>query len=132
MSLKPRTRDKILNIFSRSPSSHPSSISTQSPVPDDLNDHRSPSNHAISQLEVDQPVLGSSSTPNRSPPPAVNHQKTSDVGETAIQLVKESLKIVARISDVFPPLKTVATGLVEIFDRIDVSLLSSNFINNMM
>ena len=128
---KPRKRDRFLNIFrSRSPNSHPSSILTQPPVPDDPTG--SPSNHAISQLQVDQPVLSSCSTPDRPPPPIivpVNHQKTGNLGETAIQVVKESLKIVARMSDIFPPLKTVATGLVEIFDRIDVSLLYSNFIN---
>ena len=138
MSLKPqktRKRDRFLNIFrSRSPSSHPSSISTQSPVPDDLTDYESLSEYAVSQTQVDQPDLGSCSTPDRPPPPINmpdNHQKTNNMGETAIQVVKESLKIVARMSDLFPPLKTAATGLVEIFDRIDVSLISSNFINMM-
>ena len=140
MSLKPQTpqkrlRDRFLNIFrSRSPTSYPSSISTQSPVPDDLTDYQSLSEYTISQLpaQIDQPILGSCSTPGRPPPPIivpVNHQKTGNIGETAIQVVKESLKVVARMSDVFPPLKTAATGLVEIFDRIDVSLLYSNFIN---
>ena len=140
MSLNPqiprkRFRDIFPNIFrSRPPTSHPSSISTQSPVPDDLTDHGSPSDHAASQLQVDQPVLDSCSTPDRTLPPIivpVNRQKNSNIKETAIQVVKESLKIVARMSDLFPPLKTTATGLVEIFDRIDVSLLSSDFINMM-
>ena len=134
---KPRKRDRFLNIFrSHSPSSHPSSISTQSPVPDDLTDQELLPQHAVSQLpaQVDQPVLGSSSTLDR--PPSlinvpVNHQKTGNIGETAIQVVKESIKIIARLSDAFPPLKATASGLVEIFDRIDVSLLSSIFINMM-
>ena len=132
---KPRKIDKFLNIFrNRSPTSHPSSISTQSPVPDNLTDHQSLSDPAVPQLpaQVEQPILGSCSTPDRPPPPIivpVNHQMTGNVGETAMQVVKESLNIVARMSDIFPPLKTVATGLVEIFDRIDVSLLYSNFIN---
>ena len=138
MSLKLQTprkglKERFVNIFrSHSSSSHPPSISTQPPVPDDLTDHRPPSDHAVSQLQVDQPVLGSCSTPDRPPPPInvpVNHQKASNIEETAIQVVKESLRIVARMSDAFPPLKTVATGLVEIFDRIDFSLPSSNFIN---
>ena len=134
-TLQKRFKDRFLNIFrSRSPSSHPSSISTQSPVPDNLIDHQSLSEYAVPQLpaQVDQPVLGSCSTPDRPPPPIivpVNHQKTGNIVKAAIQVVKESLKTVARMSDVFPPLKTVATGLVEIFDRIDVSLLHSNFIN---
>ena len=142
MSLKPQTprkrlRDRFLNIFrSRSPTSHPSPIDTQSLVQDDLTDHRLSPEYTVSQLpaQIDQSILGSCSTPGRPPPPIivpVNHQKTSDIGETAIQVVKESFRIVARISDVFPPLKTVATGFVEIFDRIDVSLLSSDFINMM-
>ena len=134
---KPRKIDRILNIFrSRSSNSHPSSIST-SPVPDNfLTDYQSLSEYAVPQLpaQVDQPILGSCSTPDRPPPPIiapVNHQKTSNIGETAIQVVKESLRIVARTSDAFPPLKTTAAGLVEIFDRIDVSLLYSNSINMM-
>ena len=141
MSSNPQTpqkrfRDRFRNIFRRSPSSHPSSISTQFPVQDDLTDHQSFSEYTVSQLppKIDQPVLGSCSTPDRPPPPIivpVNHQKAGNIGETAIQVVKESLKIVARMSDAFPPLKTVATGLVEIFDRIDVSLLSSDLINMM-
>ena len=140
MSLKPqktRKRDRLLNIFrSRSPSSHPSSISTQSPVPDDPTDHQSLSKYAVPQLplQVNQPVPSSCSNSDHPSPPInvpVNHQKTSNIGETSIQVVKESLKIVARMSDSFPPLKTVATGLVEIFDRIDVSLLSSKSINMM-
>ena len=137
MSSNPQTpqkrfRDRFRNIFRRSPSSHPSSISTQSPVPDDLTDHGSPSNHAVSQLQVDQPVLGSCSTPDRSLAPIivpVNHKKTRNIGKTAIQIVKELLRIAARTSDAFPPLKTTAALLVEIFDHMDVSLLSSNFIN---
>jgi hypothetical protein len=131
---KPRKRDRFLNIFR--PSSHPSSISTQSSVPDDLTDQELLSQHAVSQMpaQVDQPVLGSSSTPDR--PPSlinvpVNHQKTGNIGETAIQVVKESIKIVASFSTAFPPLKMTASALVEIFDRIDVSILSSNFINMM-
>ena len=137
---KPRKRDKILNIFrSRSPSSHPSSISTQSPVPDDLNDHQSLSEHTFPQLpqlppQVDQPVLDSCRTPDRPVSPIivpVNDQKTGNIGETAIQVVKESIKILARTTDAFPPLKTTAGLLVEIFDRIDVSLLSSDLINMM-
>ena len=61
----------------------------------------------------------------------VNHQKTRDMGETAIQAVKESLKVVVSISTTFPPLQSAAAGLVEIFDRIDVSLLSSNSVSIM-
>lgn len=50
---------------------------------------------------------------------------------TAIEALKESFRAVIRITDAFPPLKTVATGFVEIIDRhdIDVSFLSSNFVN---
>ena len=54
-----------------------------------------------------------------------------DMGETAIQVVKESLKVVVLISSTFPPLQSAAAGLVEIFNRIDVSLLSSNFVSIM-
>ena len=134
---KPRKIDRFLNIFRcHSPTSYPSSIPTQSLVPDNPTSHHSLSEYAVPQLpaQVDQPILGSCSTPGRPSPPiiaSVNHQKTSDIGETAIQVVKESLNIVARMSDAFPPLKTVATGLVEIFDRIDVSLLFSNFMSMM-
>ena len=139
MSSKPQTprkrlTERFFNIFrSRSLSSHPLPISTQSPVLDDLNNHQSLSEHAVPHAQV-EPVPGSCSTPDRPPPPInvpVNHQKTSNIGETAIQVVKESLNIVARMSDAFPPMKTVATGLVEIFDRIDVSLLFSNFMSMM-
>ena len=139
MSSKPQTprkrlTERFFNIFrSRSLSSHPSSISTQSPVPDDLNNHQPLSEHAVPHAQV-EPVPGSCSTPDRPPPPInvpVNHQKTSNIGETAIQLVKESLRIVARTTDAYPPLKTTAALLVEIFDRIDVSLLSSDLINMM-
>ena len=132
---KPRKIDRILNILRRrSPTSHPSSTSTQSLVPDNPTDHQLLSDYAVPQLhaQVNQPILGSCSNLDLSPPPIivpVNDEKTGNIGETAIQVVKESLKIVARTSDIFPPLKTVATGLVEIFDRIDVSLLYSNFIN---
>ena len=58
----------------------------------------------------------------------VNHQKTRDMGETAIQVVKASLKVVVLISNTFPPLHLAAVGLLEIFNRIDVSLLSSGFV----
>ena len=53
------------------------------------------------------------------------------MGETAIQVVKESLKVVVLISNTFPPLQSAAAGLVEIFNRIDVSLLSSSFVSIM-
>ena len=69
-----------------------------------------------------------SSVSTRSPAPIdvpVNHQKTRDIGKTAIQVVKESLKVVVLFSDTLPPLKSTAAGLVDILDRIDVSLLSS-------
>ena len=61
----------------------------------------------------------------------VNHQKTRDMGETAIQVVKESFKVIVLISNTFPPLQSAAAGLVEIFNRIDVSLLSSSFVTIM-
>jgi hypothetical protein len=68
----------------------------------------------------------------------VDSQTTGDTGkltmvETALTVIKESLKVVARVSDVFPPLKAVVEGLGVIFDRIDVSLffLGSNFVNVM-
>jgi len=51
----------------------------------------------------------------------VNHQKTRDIGKTAIQVVKESLKVVVLFSDTFPPLKSTAAGLVDILDRIDTA-----------
>ena len=130
---KPRTRDRFLNIFrSRSPSSH---LAPSAP-----SDHDSLSVVSQSPAQVNQPNkdladLGSRSSPDCPPAPInvpVNHQNTGNMGETAIEVVKESLKLVARISDAFPPLKTTAAGLVEIFDRIDVSLLSSSFRFNMM
>ena len=59
----------------------------------------------------------------------VDHQKTRDIGKTAIQVVKESLKVVVLVSDTFPPLKSAAAGLVDILDRINVSLLSFSFVS---
>ena len=53
------------------------------------------------------------------------------MGEAAVQVVKESLKVVVLISTSFPPLQSAAAGLVAIFDRIDVSLLSSSFVSIM-
>ena len=73
-----------------------------------------------------------SSVSTRSPAPIdvpVNHQKTRDIGKTAIQVVKESLKVVVLVSDTFPPLKSAAAGLVDILDRINVSLLSFSFVS---
>ena len=87
------------------------------------------------QLKTDLADLESRSTSDRDDrPPSpinfvpVNHQKTgkSAMTETVITAVRESLNVVARISAAFPPLQTVAGGLVEIFDRIDASLFSSN------
>ena len=84
------------------------------------------------QLKTDLADLGSRSTSDRDdrPPSPINfnHQKTgkSTMAETVITAVRESLNVVARISAAFPPLQTVAGGLVEIFDRIDASLFSSN------
>ena len=120
------------NLFcNHSPSGHPPSTFTQFSVP---------SNHDAAKREQVHSNPGSPNSLDRPLAPtsmSVNHQKTGNTGklemgqmaETAIVVVKESLKLVARISDAFPPLKTVVGGLVEIFDRIDVSLLSSNFIN---
>ena len=134
---KPRTRDRFLNIFrSRSPSSH-LAPSAPSSAP---SDHDSLSAVSQSPAQLNQPNkdpadLGSRSSPDRPPAPInvpINHQNAGNMGETAIEVVKESLKLVARISDVFPPLKTAAAGLVEIFDRIDVSLLSSSFFDMML
>ena len=123
-SRKPRKRDRFLNIFrSRSPSP---SISSQSLVSDKLIDDKSLSADSQSSTQRYWPVLGSCST-DRPPLPSnmtADHQKTGDIGETAFQVVKESLKAVARVSGVFPPLQTTAAGLVEIFDRMDVSILS--------
>ena len=123
-SRKPRKRDRFLNIFrSRSPSP---SISSQSLVSDKLIDDKSLSANSQSFTQRYWPVLGSCSTDR---PPlhsnmTADHQKTGDIGETAFQVVKESLKAVARVSGVFPPLQSTAAGLVEIFDRMDVSILS--------
>ena len=61
----------------------------------------------------------------------VDRQKTRDMGEAAVQVVKESLKVVVLISTSFPPLQSAAAGLVAIFDCIDVSLLSSSFVSIM-
>lgn len=73
---------------------------------------RSPSTSAQSDVSV-----------NSRPPfnVPVSHEMTgkSTMGATAITVVKESLQIVAPISGAFPPLQTVAQGLVEIFDRIN-------------
>ena len=124
---KPRKRDRVLNLFrSHSPFTHPPSISSQSPVSDNLINDESLSAASQPTAQRYWPVFGSRST-NRSPPPinaTADHQKTGDIGETALQVVKESLKVVARVSDAFPSLKTTAAGIVEIFDRIDVSVLS--------
>ena len=57
----------------------------------------------------------------------------ADLGDTgnspkldiALTVVKESLKVIARVGGACAPLKAVAEGLGVIFDRIDVSLLSS-------
>ena len=51
------------------------------------------------------------------------------MGGTAFQVVKGSLKIVVLISNTFPPLQLAAAGLVQIFDRIDVSLLFSSLVS---
>jgi hypothetical protein len=45
--------------------------------------------------------------------------------DTALTVVKESLKVIARVGGAFPPLKAVAEGLGVVFDRIDASLPSS-------
>ena len=116
---KPRKRDQLLNIFrSRSSSGHTFSQS------DTLINDKS----ALSQstAQPDWPAFGSRST-DRPPPPinmTADRQKTGGIGETAFQVVKESLKVVACVSDPFPPLKATAAGIVEIFDRIEVSVLS--------
>jgi len=85
------------------------------------------------QLKTDLADVGSRSTSDRDDrPPSpilnfvpVNHRKTGK-STTVITAVRESLNVVARIGAAFPPLQTVAGGLVEIFDRIDASLFSSN------
>jgi hypothetical protein len=86
-------------------------------------------------LKPDLADIGSPSASDRDDRPQspinfvpVNHQKTgkSTMAETVITAVRESLNVVAQISAAFPPLQTVAGGLVAIFDRIDASLFSSN------
>ena len=73
---------------------------------------------AVSQstAQLNWPVFVSHSI-DRPPLPinmTADHKKTGDIGESAFQVVKESsLKVVARVSDAFPPLKTTAAGLVE-------------------
>lgn len=134
MSLKPRKRDQFLGyvrkrvLRSSSPSIPPSEFhtSTQSLVqPEDV--------PISSQVHSSQDEPSSIHATRSSPPSPINvpidHQDTGGRGKIAIQVVKESLKLVARISDVFPPLKTTVAGLVEIFDRIDVSPPPSKFLN---
>ena len=63
-------------------------------------------------------------------------QGTGDTGnstgvEIALTVVKESIKVIARVGGAFAPLKAVAEGLGVIFDRIDVSLFSSLLILSM-
>ena len=88
---------------------HPNSLSAVSPSP--------------AQPEQSDPAdLGSRTNLDQ---PDRDTGKSTMVVETALTVVKESLKVIARVSDVFPPLKAVAEGLGVVFDRIAVSLLSS-------
>ena len=147
MSLKPeksRKKAKFMRNFLRSISISPSpdgvpSTSAQPDVsgnlvaqpevkPSSLFSFTSP---VDSRLEVDNAGRsGTNLNCPRSPINIVNSQTTGHTGksamvETALTVVKESLKVVARVSDVFPPLKAVVEGLGVIFERIDVSLLFS-------
>jgi hypothetical protein len=54
----------------------------------------------------------------------INTYKGPGKGAIAKRTVKEVLKVVVGVSDAFPPLKSAAAGLLEIFDRYDVCLLS--------
>ena len=120
------------NLFcNHSPSGHVHSTFTQFPVP---NNHDAAKREQIhsnpgSRNSLDRPLAPTTMSVNRQKTGNTGKLEMGELAETAIVVVKESLKLVARMSDAFPPLKTVAGGLVEIFDRIDVSLLSSNFIN---
>ena len=123
---KPRKRDRVLDFLRSHSPFTPPSISSQSPVSDNLINDESLSAVSRPTAQSNWRVFGSHST-NHLPPPintTADHQKTGDIGETAFQVVKESLKAVARVSSACAPLQTTAAGLVEIFDRIDVSVLS--------
>ena len=63
--------------------------------------------------------------PLQSDPADLGDAGNSPKLDIALTVVKESLKVIARVGGACAPLKAVAEGLGVIFDRIDVSLFSS-------
>ena len=54
----------------------------------------------------------------------IDTRKSAGKGTIAKQTVKEVLRVVVGVSDAFPPLKSAAAGLLEIFERYDVCHLT--------
>lgn len=53
--------------------------------------------------------------------PPIPKSKGPGKGAIAKHTIKEVLRVVVGVSSAFPPLKLAATGLLEIFERYDVS-----------
>lgn len=52
----------------------------------------------------------------------VPHEEQESYGISAVRTVKEMVMIVKEVSDVFPPLKSAAAGLLLVLERIEVSI----------
>ena len=138
MSLKPeqpRKKNRFINFIKRLfrkifPSPDPQRHDSKGDHPNSLSAvSQSPAQRE--RLQGDPADLGSRTNLDR-PQSPINMPVDSDVQtgnstgvETALTVVKESIKVIARVGGAFAPLKAVAEGLGVIFDRIDVGLLSS-------